>query len=79
MRWPQLARYLQKHPKHVEYLYRPDASGNSKKPIEDGLEKELEELKLLVLFRDARVTAVVEGEAKDVDARLDEDAIRSLT
>ena len=65
LRWPKLADYLAEHPAHVALI------GKNEPP--SGLPAGLKPL-----FSDARVVRVVKGDAKDVKATLDADAIREV-
>jgi KAP family P-loop domain len=64
LRWPKLADYLAEHPSDVTKIGVRDADG-----VPSGLKP---------LFSDARVVRVVTGQAKDVRAKLDEEAIREV-
>lgn len=66
LRWPKLGDHLSRYPDHV------DTIGNGKPPREVAVD-------LRPLFDDPEVAAVVNGAPKDVDARLDADAIRQYT
>jgi KAP-like P-loop domain-containing protein len=66
LRWPKLADYLGEHPAHVALI-------GTKKKLPNGLPGGLRPL-----FSDPRVIRVVRGDAKDVRAKLNEQAIRQV-
>jgi hypothetical protein len=73
MRWPRLAKYLERNPEMVAHV------GSGALP-EDKIDEEL--VKLVELFRDEEVRRVVHGEGDEgplVEAPLDEEDIRGLT
>ena len=64
LRWPKLADYLAEHPSDVAKIGGTDSVGLP--------------ARLKPLFSDPRVVRVVKGQAKDVRAELDEEAIREV-
>lgn len=73
MRWPRLAKYLERNPEMVAHV------GSEALP-EDKIDNEL--VKLVELFRDEEVRRVIHGEGDEgplVEAPLDEEDIRGLT
>jgi hypothetical protein len=65
LRWPQLADYLAEHPGAVESI--------RSRPVSVSMPS-----KLRPLFDDPRVRKVIDGDARDVHARLDSEAIARL-